>query len=152
MFMEAADNATPPLSPSAIPLPVYDSPTLRDPSPLLYDNNKSQLGVHPKFLWNENLVEGSFKFPQFTLMDGDKQYSAPFYHVNIDDKFPTVSVTKGCNCLVQSIPLHAQPHLYPKPLLTQKEEFLFHDGESFTPLINQAVHMDGDIILQAEVV
>jgi hypothetical protein len=118
MFVEAADNATPPLSPSAIPLPVYDSPTLRDPSPPSYDNDESQPGVHPGFLWNENLVEGSFKFPQFTLMDSDKQYTTPFYHVNMDNKFPTVSVTEGHNCPVQSIPLCAQPHPYPKPLLT----------------------------------
>jgi hypothetical protein len=150
--MEAADNATPPLSPSTVPLPTYASPTLRDSSPLSYNDNNSQPGVHPGFLWNENLVEGSFRFPQFTLMDSNEQYPTPFYCVNMDNKFPTVSVTEGHNCSVQSIPLHTQPHPYPKPLLTQKEEFLFHDGKSFTPLINQAIHMEDDITLQGEVV
>jgi hypothetical protein len=98
-------------------------------------------------LWNENLVDRTFKFPQFMLLDGDEQYTAPFYCINMEDQYPTVSITKGCNCLAQSIPLRAQPHLYPKPLLTQKEEFLFHDGECFTPLINEAIHMEGDITL-----
>jgi hypothetical protein len=102
-------------------------------------------------LWNENLVDGSFKFPQFTLLDNNEQYSAPFYWINMEDKYSTVSVTKGHNCLIQSIPLWAQPHPYPKPLLTQKEEFLFHDRESFTPLVNEAICMKGDITLRAEV-
>jgi hypothetical protein len=69
----------------------------------------------------------------------------------MEDKYPTVSVTEGCNCPIQSIPLHAQPHPYPKPLLTHKEEFIFYDGECFTPLINEAIHMEGDVMLQAEV-
>jgi hypothetical protein len=29
---------------------------------------------------------------------------------------------------------------------------MFHDGECFTPLINEALHMDGDVTLWAEVV
>jgi hypothetical protein len=92
-----------------------------------------------------------FKFPQFTLLDGNKQYSAPFYCINMEDKYPIVSVTEGHNCSVQSIPLCAQPHLYPKPLLTQKEEFIFYDGEHFTPLVNQAICMEDNVTLQAEV-
>jgi hypothetical protein len=153
MFLaEVEDNTTPPVSPSAIPLPIYASPTLCDPSPPSYDNNEPQPGMHPRFLWNENSVDRVFKFPQFTISDGDDQYPAPFYHINMDNKYPTVSVTKGHNCPIQSISLHAQPHPYPKPLLTQKEEFVFHDGECFTPLINEALHMDGDVTLRAEVV
>jgi hypothetical protein len=60
---EAEDNTTPPASPSTIPLPIYASPTLRDPSPLSYNNDKPQPGAHPGFLWNENLVDGVLKFP-----------------------------------------------------------------------------------------
>jgi hypothetical protein len=149
---KAEDNATPPASPSAIPLPVYASPTLRDPSPPSYDNHESQPGVHPGFLWNENLVEGLFKFPQFTLLDGDEQRPAPFYHINMEDKYPTISVTEGCGCPIYSMSLRAQPYPYPKPLLTQKEEFIFYDGECFTPLVNKALRMDGDVTLRAEVV
>jgi hypothetical protein len=144
---EAEDNATPPASPSAIPLPIYASPTLQDPSPPLYNNNEPQPRTHPGFLWNENLVDGTFKFPQFTLLDGNKQYAAPFYYINMEDKYPTISITEGHNCPIQSIPLCAQPHPYPKPLLTQKEELLFHDRECFMPLINQAIHMEGDTTL-----
>jgi hypothetical protein len=149
---EAEDNATPPASPSAIPLPIYASPTLHDPSPPSYDDDEPQPGTHPGFLWNENSVDGVFKFPQFTISDGDNQYPAPFYRINMDDKYPTVSVTEGRNCPVHSISLCAQPHPYPKPLLTQKEEFIFHNGECFTPLINEALHMDRDVTLWAEVV
>jgi hypothetical protein len=149
---EAEDNTTPPASPSAIPLPIYASPTLCDPSPLSYDHNEPQPGMHPRFLWNENSVDGVLKFPQFTITDGNNQYPAPFYHINMDNKYPTVSVTEGCNCPVHSVSLHAQPHPYLKPLLTQKEEFMFHDRECFTPLINKALHMDRDVTLQAEVV
>jgi hypothetical protein len=98
-------------------------------------------------LWNENLVDGSFKFPQFTLLDGDEQCPAPFIHINMEDKYPTISVTEGRNCPIQSIPLHAQPHPYLKPLLTHKEEFIFYNGECFTPLINEAICMEGDITL-----
>jgi hypothetical protein len=97
------------------------------------------------------LVDGTFKFPQFTLFDSNEQYTAPFYCINMEDKYPTISVTKGHNCPIQSIPLCTQPHPYPKPLLTQKEEFLFYDGECFTPLINEAICMEGDITLWAEV-
>jgi hypothetical protein len=148
---EAEDNATPPPSPSAIPLPVYQSPTLWNLSPPTYENNDPQPGIHPGFLWNGNLEGGEAKFPQFCVYDGDKQFTAPFYCINMDDKYPTVSVTEGCNCLIQSLPLHVQPHPYPRLLLTQKEEFLFCNGECFTPLINEALHMEGDITLRAEV-
>jgi hypothetical protein len=148
---EVEDNTTPPLSPSAVPLPVYASPTLRDPSPPSYNDNESQPGVHLGFLWNENLVDRSFRFPQFTLLEGDKQHPAPFYCINMEDKYPTVSITEGHNCPIQSILLHAQPHPYPKPLLMHKEEFVFYDGECFTPLINEAIHMEGDITLRAKV-
>jgi hypothetical protein len=146
-LMEAEDNATPPTSPSAIPLPVYASPTLHDPSPPSYKSNKPQPGAHPRFLWNENLVDGTFKFPQFTLFDGDEQITAPFYCINMDNKYPTVSLMEGRNCPVHSIPLCTWPHPYPKPLLTQKEEFMFHNGECFMPLVNEALHMDRDITL-----
>jgi hypothetical protein len=148
---EAEDNATPPISPSTIPLPVYDSPTLQDPSLPSYNNHNSQPGVHPGFLWNENLVDRIFKFPQFKLPDNDKCFTAPFYHVNMDDKYPTISVMAGHNCLIYTMPLHAQPHPYLKPLLTQKKEFLFHDRECFMPLVNEALRMDGDITLRAKV-
>jgi hypothetical protein len=66
---EAEDNVTPLASPSATPLPVYDSSTLRDPSPPIYE---PQPGIHPGFLWNENLINEVFKFPQFTL-PGDQR-------------------------------------------------------------------------------
>jgi hypothetical protein len=97
-------------------------------------------------------VEGSFKFPQFTLPGDDKQHPAPFYHINMEDKYPTVSVTEGRNCPVHSMSLRARPHPYPKPLLTQKEEFIFHDGECFMSLVDEALRMDGDITLRAAVV
>jgi hypothetical protein len=148
MFLaEAEDNTTPLTSPLAIPLPIYASPTLHDPSPPSYDNDEPQPGAHPGFLWNENSVDGVFKFPQFTISNGDNQYPAPFYCINMDDKYPMVLVTEGHNCPIHSISLHAQPHPYPKPLLTQKEEFMFHDRECFMPLINEALHMDGDVTL-----
>jgi hypothetical protein len=92
-------------------------------------------------------VDETIKFPQFTLLDGDKQYTAPFYYINMEDKYPTISVTEGHNCPIQPILLQAQPHPYPKPLLTQKEEFLFHDRECFIPLVNEAICMKGDITL-----
>jgi hypothetical protein len=76
---------------------------------------------------------------------------APFYCINMDDKYPTISVTEGQNCPIQSLPLCMQPHPYPRPLLTQKEEFLFCNGECFTPLVNEALHMEGDITLRAKV-
>jgi hypothetical protein len=102
-LVKAEDNATPPASPSTIPLPIYASPTLRDPSPPSYNSDEPQPGVHPGFLWNENLVDGTFRFPQFTLLNGDEQYAALFYHINMEDKYPTVSVTEGHNCPIQSI-------------------------------------------------
>jgi hypothetical protein len=97
-------------------------------------------------------MNGVFKFPQFVLPTNQGQDVAPFYCVNMDDKYPTVSTTVGHGCLVYTIPLCAKPHHYPKPLLTQKEEFPFHDGECFTPLINEALQMEGDITLRGEVV
>jgi hypothetical protein len=97
-------------------------------------------------------MDGNFKFPQFTFPGNQESCVAPFYHINMDDKYPTVSITAGHDCPIYTIPLHAQPHCYLKPLLTQKEEFLFHDGECFMPLINEALHMEGDVTLRGEVI
>jgi hypothetical protein len=146
---EAEDNTTPPASPSTTPLPIYDSPTLQDPSPPAYE---PQPGVHPGFLWDENLMNGVFKFPQFVLSNDQGEDIAPFYHINMNDKYPTVSTTAGCGCPTYTVPLCAQPHQYPRPLLMQKDEFLFHDGECFTPLVNKAIWMEGDITLRGEVI
>jgi hypothetical protein len=62
---------------------------------------------------------------------------APFFHINLDHiPYPEVAVTDGLGCPIQFHPLQAELALYPKPLLTLKEEFLFADDQPATSLVD----------------
>jgi hypothetical protein len=65
--------------------------------------------------------------------------------------YPKVAVTDGLGCPVQFHPLRAEPDLYPKLLITLKEEFLFTDDQPSMALVDRALVLEDDISLIAEV-
>jgi hypothetical protein len=64
---------------------------------------------------------------------------------------PEVLATRGRNCPVYSTPLRARPKPYDRPFFTCKQQFTFTDLEDFSPVVDQALRMEGDISLTAEV-
>jgi hypothetical protein len=64
---------------------------------------------------------------------------------------PEVHATMGYGCMVYSRPFRASPNPYPRPALTKHQEYAFTDGETFTPIVDIAIKMDGDPSLAAEV-
>jgi hypothetical protein len=76
---------------------------------------------------------------------------APFIQYDFDTDSPELLTTLGRRCPTYSIPLHAKHRPYPLPIFTRKERLLFHDRESFAPLVDQALDHERDISLRAEV-
>jgi hypothetical protein len=77
--------------------------------------------------------------------------TAPFIRYDFDTDSPELLATHGRGCSVHSSFLHARPKPYELPTLTKKERFLFRMDEPFSPLLDQAVELEDDITLRAEV-
>jgi hypothetical protein len=148
-----SDNATPLPSPSAQPLPIYtshpDSTTIVE---------ETGFGVHPGEGWEDNL--NPTKYSSIQVIDAEDMvfegtrisHMAPFFRINLDHvPYPEVAVMDGLGCPIQVHPLCAEPDLYPKLLLTLKEEFLFADDQPSTTLVDHALVLEDDISLIAEV-
>jgi hypothetical protein len=148
-----SDNATPLPSPSAHPLPIYIS----------HPNSATAVGetgfgIHPGEGWEDNL--NPTKFSSIQIIDTEDivfegtctSHVALFFCVNLDHvPYPEVAVTDGLECPIQFHSLWAEPDLYPKPLLTLKEEFLFADDQPFTALVDCVLVLEDDISLIAKV-
>src|SRR6266478_3800860 len=76
--------------------------------------------------------------------EGEGREVAPFVQVDSDTDYPELMATRGHGCNVHTRALQAKPNPYPCPQFTWKEEFFFQDHKSFTPLVNQAIHLKGD--------
>jgi hypothetical protein len=148
-----SDNATPLPSPSAHPLPIYTS---RPDSTTVVE--ETGVGIHPGEGWEDNL--NPTKYCSIQIINAENMvfdgtcisHMAPFFRVNLDHvPYPEVAVTDGRRCPIQFHPLRAKPALYPKPLLTLKEEFLFADDQPATPLVDCALVLEDDITLISEV-
>jgi len=83
--------------------------------------------------------------------EGEGREVAPFVQVDSDTDYPELMATRGHGCNVHTRALQAIPNPYPCPQFTWKEEFFFQDHESFTPLVDRAIHLEGDSTLAAEV-
>src|SRR5882757_8365039 len=76
---------------------------------------------------------------------------APFIWYDFYTDSPELLATHGRGCSIHSSFLHARPKPYDLPVMTKKERFLFRTKEAFTPLLDRAVELEGDITLRAEV-
>ena len=115
-------------------------------------------GIHLGEGWEDNLNPTKYSSIQIidtenVVFEGTRtSHIAPFFHVNLDHvPYPEVAVTDGLGCPIQVHPLHAEPNLYPKPLLTLKEEFLFADDQPSTALTDSVLVLEDDISLIMEV-
>jgi len=82
---------------------------------------------------------------------GEGQEVTPFIQVNGDTDYSELMATWGHRCNIHTRALHTKPNPYPHPQFTCKEEFFFQDHKSFMPLVNRAIHLEGDPTLAAEV-
>jgi hypothetical protein len=59
--------------------------------------------------------------------------------------------THGCGCAVETCDLQAHQDPYSCGILRTKEEYLFFEDEPFTMLVDEALDLEMDITLKAEV-
>jgi hypothetical protein len=86
------------------------------------------------------------------IPDGDDgSVVAPFLHIDTNEGSPRLEGTLGLGCPVRSIPLHARPDRYPRPILGNQQLQIFRSEEVYTPMVNTALRMDGDPSLQANI-
>jgi hypothetical protein len=140
---------------SVSPLPLYirDSTPPPPPSPPIETNPAQgpQPTVHPGEGWHLNDDHGDILF-MVMIPDGDEgSVVAPFLRIDTNEGSPRLEGTLGLGCPVQSIPLHARPDRYPRPVLADQQLQIFRGGEVYTPMVNAVLGMDGDPSLQAEV-
>jgi hypothetical protein len=119
---------------------------------------ETKFGIHPGEGWEDNLNPTKYSLIQIidtenVVFEGTcTSHVAPFFHVNLNHvPYPEVAVTDGLGCPIQIHPLHAEPDLYPKLLLTLKEEFLFADDQPSTTLVDHALVLKDNISLIMEV-
>ena len=110
-----------------------------------------QPGVHPGPGWECNQNAGGIQYMFLIPDEGEGREVAPFIQVDGDTDYPKLMATQGRGCNIHMRALRAIPNPYPRPQFTRKEEFLFQDHESFTPLVDQAIHLEGNSMLAAEV-
>jgi hypothetical protein len=148
-----SDNATPLPSPSTQPLPMYTS--CPDSTTIIEETG---FGIHPGEGWEDNLNPTKYSSIQIIntedlVFEGSRtSHVAPFFQVNLDHvPYPEVAVTDGLGCPIQIHPLRAEPDLYPKPLLTLKEEFLFTNDQPSMNLVDHVLVLEDDISLIAKI-
>ena len=111
----------------------------------------SQPGVNPGPGWQLNSRDGG---PRPEVLIPDENHGtqiAPYILYDMDTESPEILATRGRGCTVHSRPLRACADPYPRPVFTRKQEFLFSRDEAFTPLVDRALQLEGDLTLIAEV-
>src|SRR6266481_5753924 len=110
-----------------------------------------QPSVHPRPGWEHNQNARGIQYMFLIPNEGEGREVAPFIQVNRDTDYPKLMATRGRGCNIHTRALQAIPNPYPCPQFTQKEEFFFQDHELFTPLVDQAIHLENDPMLAVEV-
>ena len=108
-------------------------------------------GVHLRQVWQFN---GSLYYPliKVTMDKGEPGLIAPFVKIDMQaGKFPKVQMTSGHSCCIYTKDLCTNADLYPCAILTKKEWYLFHHGQSFSELIDAAALKEGDVMLEATI-
>jgi hypothetical protein len=110
-----------------------------------------ELGVIPGDNWLHN-VKGLSPVHSYTIPGlRGRMVEAPFYKYNFLPNYPKVLLLWGYNCLQHLCPLRVTEDPYPQRVLTQKEVYTFYLGETFTPMVNFAIHQEWDKTLHTEV-
>src|SRR6266481_7515828 len=110
-----------------------------------------QPSVHPRPGWEHNQNARGIQYMFLIPNEGEGREVAPFIQVDGNTDYPKLMATRGRRCNVHTRALQAIPNPYPRPRFTHKEEFFFQNHKSFTPLVDRAIHLEGDPMLVAEV-
>lgn len=127
-------------------LPRISTPPCHSPEP-----DHPMLGINPGPGWFVNKGHHGAKIHFRIPTENGRMNPAPFIRHDNTADHPQVHTTRGFGCTVYLRPFRAYPNPYPHPALTKRQEFAFMEGESFTPLVDIAVKMDGDPSLAAEI-
>jgi hypothetical protein len=104
------------------------------------------IGVHPDPGWVLNTNHRNI-----TTFDGAARVPIPFIQYDFSSPFPKILSTHGHGCTIETRDLRAHQDLYPRGILRTKEEYLFFEDEPFTMLVDEALDLEKDITLKAEV-
>jgi hypothetical protein len=108
--------------------------------------NGPLVGVHPGPGWIPNTNHCNI-----TTFDGAARVPVPFIQYNFSSPFPKILSTCGRGCTVETRDLRARQDPYPHGILRTKEEYLFFEDEPFTMLVDEAIDLEKDVTLKAEV-
>jgi len=112
--------------------------------------NGPQPGVLPSPGWRDNFTAtGTCHF--FVIPDGEEDVIAPFISYDLHATFPELLATNGCSCTVHSHPLHTCPVGQHHTTISPKDELLLTEGMQFTDLVDWALKVEDDAMLQGKV-
>jgi hypothetical protein len=141
-----------PLYSPVTPPPFYPStPTPDLKLPPLPIQGGPQPGEYPGEGWIENYLNNRVGHRIFVPVGEEGVEIAPFIQYDFNTDSPELLTTRGRNFRVHSRPLHARPGPYPLPAPTRREQNLFHTRQPYTPLVDQALEIEHDNTLRAEV-
>jgi hypothetical protein len=109
--------------------------------------------VHPGGEWMTNLGDdGPIHDVMMRTEEGGEELELPpFFRYNFNTDDPELLTTFGRNCRVSTRPLRARPRPYPIQPFTRRQRLLFHPLEVHAPLVDQALDLERDTPLRAEV-
>jgi hypothetical protein len=109
-------------------------------------HNGPLVGVHPGPGWIPNTNHRNI-----TTFNGTARVPVPFVQYDFSSPFPKILSTHGRGCTVKTRDLRARQDPYPRGILHTKEEYLFFEDEPFMMLVNEAIDLEKDVTLKAEV-
>jgi hypothetical protein len=102
--------------------------------------------IHPGPGWVPNTDHRNI-----TTFDGAARVPIPFVQYDFSSPFPKILSTCGRGCTIETHDLRARQDPYPRGILRTKEEYLFFEDEPFTMLVDEALDLEKDVTLKAEV-
>jgi hypothetical protein len=108
-------------------------------------------GEYPGPGWIPNIDEEGVVH-EYTVPVGEEDLEiAPFFQYDLEVEPPEIRLTQGRNCRVHSRLLRARARPYPCPILTSQQRLLFREKERHTRFVDQALDLERDVSLRAEV-
>jgi hypothetical protein len=108
-------------------------------------------GEYPGPGWIPNIDEEGVVH-EYTVPVGEEDLEiAPFFQYDLEVEPPEIRLTQGRNCRVHSRLLRARARPYPCPILTSQQRLLFRERERHTRFVDQALDLERDVSLRAEV-
>ena len=112
---------------------------------------RPQPGVQPGPDWFRNFEDPGYRFFKLIPDPTGQLHIAPFVCVDLTAFSPQLLMTNGRNCPTHSRPLHARPKEVPHAAYDRQQNFLFHNRQLHTPVVDWALEQEDDITLMAEV-